>query len=112
MDILCISGVAPGPVMVSVAHCGQVRQLAMDVARHQAGGWRARRPGAPWGLRCHSVQTAVLLEAAEAVEAPHAAEGMEAEACPAMPPAFADMRSPEPALDDAPWHDTMLTAAD
>jgi hypothetical protein len=71
MDILCITGVTPGPISVTVTHQGDVRQLAMDVARHPAGGWHARHRGGAWGLRCHSVQTAVLLEAAEAfAEAP------------------------------------------
>lgn len=70
MDILCISGVAPGPLSVSVTHAGRVSQLALEVGRHPVGGWRARRPGGIWGLRCHSVQTAVLLEAADAIEGP------------------------------------------
>jgi hypothetical protein len=71
MDILCITGPTPGPISVTVTHQGEVRQLAMDLARHPAGGWHARYRGGAWGLRCHSVQTAVLLEAAEAfAEAP------------------------------------------
>jgi hypothetical protein len=71
MDIICITGAAPGLVSVTVSHQGQVRQLPMEVERHQAGGWRARHRDGVWGLRCHSVNTAVLLEAAEAfVEQP------------------------------------------
>jgi hypothetical protein len=65
MDIICIAGDTPGPVAVTLAHAGQVRQLAMDVQRHPSGGWHARLPGGAWGLRCHSVPTAVLLEGAE-----------------------------------------------
>ena len=68
MDILCITGATPGPVSVTVAHQGAVRQLAMEVAPHPAGGWQARQRGGAWGLRCHSVQTAALLEAAEAFD--------------------------------------------
>jgi hypothetical protein len=73
MDILCITGATPGPISVTVTHQGAVRQLAMEVGPHPAGGWHARHRGGAWGLRCHSVQTAVLLEAAEAfVEVPAA----------------------------------------
>jgi hypothetical protein len=67
MEIICITGAAPGPVSVTVSHAGDVRQLNMVVARHQAGGWQARGSG-PWGPRCHSVRTAALLEAAEMIE--------------------------------------------
>ena len=67
MDIICIEGATPGPVSVTVSHQGRVRQLMLDVAPHPAGGWRARTPGGVWGLRCHSVHTAVLLEAVEIV---------------------------------------------
>ena len=71
MDIICITGTTPGAVFVTVSHEGQVRQLPMDVARHAAGGWQARlcdaaQGGGAWGLRCYSVNTAVLLEAADA----------------------------------------------
>ena len=66
MDIICITGATPGPVSVTVTHKGAVRQVAMDIAAHPVGGWQARHRGGAWGLRCHSVQTAVLLEAAEA----------------------------------------------
>jgi hypothetical protein len=66
MDIICITGTTPGPVSVTLSHAGQVRQVAMDIARHPAGGWQARHNGGRWVLRCHSVPTAVLLEGAEA----------------------------------------------
>ncbi|HTZ69802.1 MAG TPA: hypothetical protein VMB71_04040 [Acetobacteraceae bacterium] len=67
MEVICILGATPGPVTATVAHEGHVRQLALDVARHPSGGWRARFRGGQWGLRCHAVTTAVLLEAAEAL---------------------------------------------
>ena len=66
MEVICIIGATPGPITASVSHDGDVRQLAMDVARHPAGGWQARLRGGAWGLRCHAVTTAVLLEASEA----------------------------------------------
>jgi hypothetical protein len=67
MDILCMTGEAPGHMDATLSHLGCVRQLRFEVARHPVGGWRARRPGGAWGVRCHSVRTAILLEAAEAV---------------------------------------------
>ncbi len=66
MEVICIIGATPGPVSATVAHDGVVRQLAIDVKRHPAGGWQARLRGGQWGLRCHAVTTAVLLEASEA----------------------------------------------
>jgi hypothetical protein len=66
MDVICIIGATPGPVTATVAHAGQVKQLPMEVARHHLGGWQAKLRGGQWGLRCHAVTTAVLLEAAEA----------------------------------------------
>ena len=66
MDIICITGATPGPVAVTLSHAGEVRQLAMEIARHPSGGWQARHHGGRWGLRCHSVPTAVVLEGAEA----------------------------------------------
>ena len=68
MEVICILGPTPGPVTATVAHEGAVRQLAMEVARHPAGGWQACLQGGPWGARCHAITTAVLLEAAEAFE--------------------------------------------
>ena len=71
MEVLCIIGATPGPVTATVTHGGCVRQLAMDVARHPAGGWQARLRGGEWGLRCHAVTTSVLMQASEAfVDAP------------------------------------------
>ncbi len=73
MEVICIIGATPGPVTATVAHDGVVRQLSMDVMRHSAGGWQARLRGGQWGLRCHAVTTAVLMEASEAfVETPMA----------------------------------------
>ena len=67
MDILCITGPVPGVVVATVSHKADIRSLTLEVDRHPAGGWHARRLAAPvWGLRCHSVPTAVLLESAEA----------------------------------------------
>ena len=66
MDVICIIGPTPGLVTATVSHCGAVRQVRMEVARHTAGGWRARLAGGAWGVRCHSVNTALLLEAGEA----------------------------------------------
>jgi hypothetical protein len=38
----------------------------MEVARHPSGGWHARLlTSHAWGLRCHAVPTAIMLEAAE-----------------------------------------------
>jgi len=68
MEVLCIIGATPGPVTATLSHEGNIRQLAMDVARHPAGGWRARLRGGEWGLRCHAVTTCVLLEGAEAFQ--------------------------------------------
>jgi hypothetical protein len=70
MEVICIIGATPGPITATVTHDGNVRQLPMDVARHPAGGWQARRRGGDWGLRCHAVTTAVLLEAGEAFVEP------------------------------------------
>jgi hypothetical protein len=66
VEVLCVIGPTPGLVTATVAHHGAVRQVPMEVARHAAGGWRARRPGGEWGARCHAVITSVLLEAGEA----------------------------------------------
>jgi len=66
MEVICIVGPTPGMVKATVAHRGEVRQVAMEVARHAAGGWRARLAGGAWGARCHTVNTCVLLEAGEA----------------------------------------------
>jgi hypothetical protein len=66
MEVICIVGTTPGLVTATVSHCGAVRQIPMEVARHAAGGWRARLAGGAWGVRCHAAATAVLLEAGEA----------------------------------------------
>ena len=66
MDLICIIGSAPGPITATVSHAGQVRQVALEVARHKAGGWQVRLPGGDWGVRCHAVKTGVLLEAGAA----------------------------------------------
>jgi hypothetical protein len=67
MEIVCIAGPVPGLVSATVSHRGDVRSVKLEVARHPAGGWHARRlAGQVWGLRCHAVPTAIMLEAAEA----------------------------------------------
>ncbi len=66
MEILCITGPVPGVVTATVSHGTDVRSVKLEIGQHPAGGWHARRLSAPqWGLRCHAVPTAVLLEAAE-----------------------------------------------
>ena len=65
MDVICLEGVAPGRIVATVAHLGQVRRLSMVVDHHPQGGWRIRQ-GGTWGPRSHAVLTAVLLEASEA----------------------------------------------
>ena len=66
MEILCITGPVPGVVSATISHGSDIRSVRLEVGQHPSGGWHARRLSAPiWGLRCHSVPTAVLLEAAE-----------------------------------------------
>jgi hypothetical protein len=61
-----MTGPVPGLVSATVAHEGDIRTIIVDVDRHPSGGWHARRLHAQaWGLRCHAVATAVMLEAAE-----------------------------------------------
>ncbi len=76
MDIICIMGPTPGPVIATVAHGGRVAQVAMELGRHHAGGWHARRGQGPWGLRCRTVNTAVLLEASDAFTDPEPAAAL------------------------------------
>ena len=63
MDILGITGDAPGPLVAAVSHGGEIRQLRLNVARHPGGGWHVRQPCGAWGPRCHAVPAAILLEA-------------------------------------------------
>ncbi len=66
MEIVCIVGPVPGVISATVSHHGGIRSAKMAVDRHPSGGWHARLlTSQAWGLRCHSVPTAVLLEAAE-----------------------------------------------
>jgi hypothetical protein len=66
LEILCMTGPVPGVISASVSHEGEIRSVKMEVAAHPAGGWHARLLASPhWGLRCRSVPTAVMLEAAE-----------------------------------------------
>jgi hypothetical protein len=66
VEVICIIGPTPGMVTATVSHGGAVHQIPMELARHTAGGWRARLPGGPWGVRCRAIMTSVLLEAGEA----------------------------------------------
>ena len=65
MDILCIQGSAPGRLVATVSHGAQVRQMPVNVLRHPAGGWHVQQNDGSFGLRCHAVSAAVLLEAGE-----------------------------------------------
>jgi hypothetical protein len=66
LEILCMTGPVPGVISASVSHDGDIRSVKMEVAAHPAGGWHARLlSSAHWGLRCRTVPTAVMLEAAE-----------------------------------------------
>ena len=66
MEIVCITGSIPGPITATVSHRGDVRSVGLEVAPHPSGGWHARLlNNTIWGLRCHAVPTAIMLEAAE-----------------------------------------------
>ena len=65
MDIICIQGAAPGRLVATVSHGTQVRQMAVSVERHPAGGWRVQQTDGAFGPRCHAVSAAILLEAGE-----------------------------------------------
>jgi hypothetical protein len=66
MDILGIMGNAPGPLVATISHEGEIRSIRMNVARHPEGGWHVRKPCGGWGPRCHAVPAAILMEASEA----------------------------------------------
>ena len=66
MEIVCIQGTAPGPIVATLAHQTLIRQIPMVVARHPAGGWHVACAHGDFGPRCHAVSTAVLLEASDA----------------------------------------------
>ncbi len=68
MELLCIQGAAPGPIVATLSHATQVSQIHMVVVRHPAGGWRIELPEGGHGPRCRSVETAILLEASEVFE--------------------------------------------
>ncbi len=66
MNIICITGPVPGIVTATVSHQDELRAVVLEVAEHPAGGWHARLLNSSiWGLRCHAVPTAIMLEAAE-----------------------------------------------
>lgn len=66
MELICIEGHAPGPIVATLTHQLHVRQLPMTVAVHPAGGWYVLQRDGECGPRCRAVATAVLLEAGEA----------------------------------------------
>ena len=72
MEIICMQGVAPGRMVATLSHGTVIRQLAMTVARHPAGGWHVEQPQGGYGPRCHAVSTAILLEASDAFVAEEA----------------------------------------
>ncbi len=72
MELICIQGQAPGPIVATLSHQLRVRQVPMTVATHPAGGWRILQQDGDFGPRCRAVATAVLLEASEAFAAPEA----------------------------------------
>ena len=65
MELLCIQGAAPGRIVATIAHQARIRQVPMVVAQHPSGGWRIELPEGGFGSRCHSVSTAILMEAGE-----------------------------------------------
>lgn len=66
MEVICIQGVVPGPIVATLSHRAQIRQVNMSVARHPSGGWRIAQADGGFGPRCHAVATAILLEGSEA----------------------------------------------
>lgn len=65
MELMCIQGAAPGPIVATLSHGAQIRQVPMVVARHPAGGWQIALQDGGFGPRCRSVATAILMEASE-----------------------------------------------
>jgi hypothetical protein len=66
MEVICIQGVVPGPIVATLSHQAQIRQIPMQVARHPSGGWQIAQADGSFGPRCHAVATAILLEGSEA----------------------------------------------
>ena len=65
MELLNVMGAAPGHMVASVQHAGQLVHVRVEVSRHPLGGWQARRDSTEWSLRCNRLETAILLEAGE-----------------------------------------------
>ncbi len=63
MELLCIQGAAPGRIVATLSHDSQIRQVAVMVARHPAGGWHVALAEGGFGPRCRSIATAILMEA-------------------------------------------------
>ena len=70
MEIICIQGQAPGPIVATLSHQLRVRQVPMTVAAHPAGGWQIMQDDGDFGPRCRAVATAVLLQASEVFATP------------------------------------------
>jgi len=66
MEIMCIQGAAPGRIVATLSHQLRVRQVAMNVQRHPAGGWHIQQADGSFGPRCHAVHAAILLQGSEA----------------------------------------------
>ncbi len=66
MEIICIQGTAPGRIVATLSHGIRVRQIAMTVQQHPAGGWHVAQPDGSFGPRCLAVSTAILLDASDA----------------------------------------------
>ncbi len=65
MELLCIQGAAPGRIIATLSHQARIRQIAMDIAKHPAGGWQVALPDGGFGPRCRGVAAAILMEASE-----------------------------------------------
>ena len=65
MELLNVMGAAPGHMVASVQHAGQLVHVRVEVSRHPLGGWQVRRDSTEWSLRCNRLETAILLEAGE-----------------------------------------------
>ena len=64
MELIHLSGVAPGAVTATLRHDGLQRRVVAEVARF-GPHWSARRPSGLWSARCTSARGAILLEAAD-----------------------------------------------
>jgi hypothetical protein len=77
MELICVQGETPGPVVATLSHGARIRQVSLTVVTHPAGGWRVQLPQGGFGPRCHAAATAILLEAGEVFAADDAAPAAE-----------------------------------